>query len=288
MRPRQQRANRDDGAGARKPEHQRDQRPFAETGQHQAAVDEGPQRQSRERKGRPRSRAIGQGENIIGEQIARIEIDRARTELIDHGPAGRDMRRFEQCQDAPDQQRRQAARRLGDHEKHRQQIDEPQRAERLDEGFQIHEADMAPIRFGGKRWRLEAELDRHPQHVEVSEMDDLAVQINAPVAGDHNRQEQARDQEEIRHPERLCEGDQNMHEAGLAGGQFDAQHRMHHDDHDDADAFGIVHPIDASRRGRRQTLGDGGCAFSCHRCPFSARRRRIIGLLGFILLYSYK
>ena len=44
------------------------------------------------------------------------------------------------------------------------------------------------------------------------------------------------------------EGDQKMHEAGLARGRLDAQHRMHHDNHDDADAFGVVYPVDAYRR----------------------------------------
>ena len=136
---------------------------------------------------------------------------------------------------------------------------------------------MGPAGLGGKGRRLEAELNRHPQHVEIGEVDHLAVEIGAPVAVDHDREEQARDQEEIRHPERLCEGDQRMHEAVLAGGQFHAQHRMHHHHHDDADALGVVHPVDTARRclrrGRRSrgTLGDGGCAVWCHRCSFSAR-----------------
>jgi hypothetical protein len=70
------------------------------------------------------------------------------------------------------------------------------------------------------------------------------------------RQEQARDQEEIRHPERLCERHQRMHEAGLAGGRLDAQHRMHHHHHDDADALGVVDPVDASVR-NGGTVGRG-------------------------------
>jgi hypothetical protein len=74
----------------------------------------------------------------------------------------------------------------------------------------------------------------------------LAIEISAPVAVDHERQEQARDQEEIRHPERLGKSDQYMHEAGLADGQFHADHRMHHDHHHDADTFGVVHPVDPS------------------------------------------
>src|SRR6266851_4522134 len=60
-------------------------------------------------------------------------------------------------------------------------------------------------RLGGEGGRLETELDRHPQHVKVSEMHHLAVEIGAPATVDHDRQEQARDQKEIRHPEWLCE-----------------------------------------------------------------------------------
>ena len=104
---------------------------------------------------------------------------------------------------------------------------------------------MGPAALGGKGGRLEAELDGHPQQVEIGEMHHLAVEIGAPVAVDHDRQEQPRDQEEIRHPERFGEGDQDVHEAGLAGGGFHAQHRMHHHHHDDADALGVVDPVDA-------------------------------------------
>ena len=65
--------------------------------------------------------------------------------------------------------------------------------------------------------RLEGELDRGPQQVEIDEMHDLAVEIGAPVAVDHLRQEQARDQEEVRHAERLGEGDHRVQPAFLAG-----------------------------------------------------------------------
>src|SRR4029077_17958216 len=92
-----------------------------------------------------------------------------------------------------------------DNEKDRQQIDEPQRAERLDEGFQIFYPDMGPTLLGRKGRCLEAELDRHPQHVEIDEVDDLAIEIGTPVAVDDERQEKPGNQEEIRHPERFCE-----------------------------------------------------------------------------------
>ena len=114
---------------------------------------------------------------------------------------------------------------------------------------------MAPAVFGGEARCLEAELDRHPQHVEVSEVHDLAVEISAPVAVDHDGEEKPRNQEEIRHPERLREHDERMHETGVASRLFHPQHRMHHHHHDDADALGVVHPVDAGG-----TLRSGGCA----------------------------
>ena len=80
----------------------------------------------------------------------------------------------------------------------------------------------------------------------------------------------------------LRRGEIPIFEPGL-----DAQHRMHHHHHDDADALGVVDPVDALRRWRG-ALGDGECAVYGHRCLFLARHDRIIGGIGFILLYSYK
>jgi len=74
----------------------------------------------------------------------------------------------------------------------------------------------AQLVSAAKAGALKPNWNRHPQHVEIGEVHDLAVEIGAPVAVDHDRQEQARDQEEIRHPERLRKRDQKMHEAGLA------------------------------------------------------------------------
>ncbi len=149
---------------------------------------------------------------------------------------------------------------------------------------------MGPAALGGKGGRLEAELDGHPQHIEIGEVHHLAVEIGAPVAVDHDRQEQPGDQEEIRHPERFGECDQEMHEAGLPGGRLDPQHRMHHHHHDDADALGVVDPVDA-RRGlpcSQGALGNGGCAVWCHRCPFSARIGGIFGPQSFDCLIPIK
>ena len=146
--------------------------------------------------------------------------------------------------DEPDRQPRQPAGELHDDEEDRQQVDEPQRAERLDEGFEISGANAAPAHVGGKHRRLEGELDRHPQHVEIGEVHDLAVEIVAPVAVDDAGQEQAGDQEEVGHAERPREGDRGMHPALAAGRLLDAERRMHHHHHDDAEALGVVDPID--------------------------------------------
>ena len=187
------------------------------------------------------------------------------------------MRHLQRGGDEPDQNRRKVACQFYDDEEDRQQVDEPQRAERLDEGFQIFDADMRPALPGGEGRGLETELDRHPQHVEIGEVHDLAVEIGAPVAVDDEGQEKPGNQEEIRHPKRLCEHHHRVHEAGLARRQLHAQHRMHHHDHDDADALGVVDPVDAIR-----------CAVCSHACPVLARESRIMGGSGFFPLYSFK
>ena len=98
--------------------------------------------------------------------------------------------------------------------------------------------------LGGEHRRLEGELDRHPEHIEIGEVHDLAVEIVAPVAVDDAGQEQPGDQEEVRHAERLGERDQRMHPAFAAGGRLDAERRVHHHHHDDAEALGVVDPVD--------------------------------------------
>lgn len=180
------------------------------------------------------------------------------------------MRALQRCRDQPDDERVDIAGELSDDEEDRQQIDEPQRAERLDEGLEILQPDLGPTGLGRQRRRLEAELDRHPQHIEIGEVHHLAVEISAPVAVDHHRQEQPRDQEEVRHPERLCEHHDIVHEAGLLGGLLDPQHRVHHHDHDDADALGIIDPIDTRAHAPGGTICRSDCAVCSHPCPVSA------------------
>ena len=96
-----------------------------------------------------------------------------------------------------------------------------------------------------RRAGLDDGEDRQPEHVEIGEVHDLAVEIGAPVAVDDAEQEEAGEEEEIRHAERPREGDHVMHEALTAGGLTHAERRMHHDDENDADALGVVEPYDA-------------------------------------------
>src|SRR5579871_5037257 len=122
---------------------------------------------------------------MVRQPIARIEIDKARGKFVDHCPTGRKMCHLEYGSEAPDKSGRHPARQSCHDKEERQQVYEPQRTEWLDEGFKIKISRVAPICFGGKGGCLETELDRHPKHVEVSEMDNLAVDKGSPVAIDH-------------------------------------------------------------------------------------------------------
>src|SRR5262249_4665633 len=86
------------------------------------------------------------------------------------------------------------------------------------------------------------ELDGHPENVEIREMCDLAIKIGAPVAIDDLSQEQSRDHEEIRHPERLGKGHDSVQPTILSGRLLDAKRGMHHHDENDAESLAVVHP----------------------------------------------
>jgi hypothetical protein len=135
----------------------------------------------------------GERKDLAGEQIARIEEHEAGRELVDHGRAGRDRDALERGGREPHQRGRdrEAPRQLGDHEEDRQQIDEPECAERLPERFHIEPGGAGEAVLLRQQRRLEAELRRRPQEIEVNEMHDLAVEVGAPVAIDHLGKEEA-------------------------------------------------------------------------------------------------
>jgi len=67
-----------------------------------------------------------------------------------------------------------------------QQINEPQRAERLDEGFDGTDIPAWPQpASAAKAGALKPNWIVTHQHIESGEMNDLAVQVSAPVAVDH-------------------------------------------------------------------------------------------------------
>ncbi len=134
---------------------------------------------------------------------------------------------------------------LDDHKEDRQQIDEPQRAERLPERFKVKPAEAEQAMLSQQAGRLERELQGHPQDVEIGEMHDLAVEISAPVAVDDPSQEQSGNQEEIRHTERLGELHHRSEPALLTHRVLNAKRGMHHHHQDDAKAFGVIDPVDA-------------------------------------------
>ena len=137
--------------------------------------------------------------------------------------------------------------RAGDEEENRQHVDEPQRPER-------HHEACRPARDGRRRAvfqrdgrSLEGVLDRQPEHVEIGEVDHLAVEVARPRPVDRERQEQARQEKEVRHAERRGEGDDPAHEARrfpLREADVDADHGVHHHHEHDADALGVVDPVD--------------------------------------------
>ena len=158
------------------------------------------------------------------------------------------MRDFERSGDKPDDGDRHAAQQLHGDKEDRQQIDEPQSAERIDQRQEIEPRDFNGAGFGSDPGRLEGELDGHPQKIEISEVRDLAVEISAPVAADHMRQKQAGDHEKVRHAERPREIDHRVKPAVLADGRFDAERRVHHHHEDDAKALGVIDPVDPPGR----------------------------------------
>ena len=74
-------------------------------------------------------------------------------------------------------------------------------------------------------------------------MDHLGVEVAAPGPVDARGQEQPGDQEEVRHAEGPRPLDESMQGGLGADGLLHPQRRMHHDDQNDADAFGDIHPI---------------------------------------------
>jgi hypothetical protein len=62
---------------------------------------------------------------------------------------------------------------------------------------------------------------------------------------------------------------------------------MHHHDHDDADALGVVHPIDAPVGACRESGGKDFCAVYCYDCPVSgASWASLTGSVAFPFIHT--
>jgi hypothetical protein len=238
---------RDHRSGADEAHHQRNSGYECETGDHHQAVDRGPDQEGGDRELRMLLRQAREREEMRAEPITGVEIDEAGGELVHERISGLDPERLERDGGEEDEQWRRSARELGHDEKGRQQIDEPERAERIDEGVEIKLHDAERAHFAREPGRLEADLDGEPQHVEVDEMQNATIEIARPVAIDDAGQEQARDQEEVGHAERLGEIGDCMHPVLLSGRELDAEGRVHRHHHDDAEALGVIDPVDAFR-----------------------------------------
>jgi hypothetical protein len=83
-----------------------------------------------------------------------------------------DLRDLQQRRYGPHDDGRHVARRLGHHEEDGEQIDEPERAERLDEEG-VDFGDARPAEIGREAGGLESELDGDPKRVEIGEVQDL-------------------------------------------------------------------------------------------------------------------
>ncbi len=179
---------------------------------------------------------------------------------VDAGPAGQvgphrvfaavgkrrrcDMPRRRQRQN---ERRRQPAGQPRRQIEDRQQLNEPHRAERLDETLEIGRRE-------GRRGRqpqlagFDAKRDQQPQRVEVSEVDHLAIEKFPPWPLDRPAGEQPRHQEEVGHAKRLGEGDDLVQPAAVADRHSDPEGRMHGDHQHDRPALGVVDPGDAAGR----------------------------------------
>ena len=121
----------------------------ANAAEHQDAVEQGPERRGPPARARARLHPRGEREDARREQVAGVEIDEAAGELVDHGPAGLDRARSRarpRSSQIADGGHAQRCAQLGDHEEDRQQVDEPERAERLDEGFDVEPGDAGQRR----------------------------------------------------------------------------------------------------------------------------------------------
>src|SRR5262249_1700758 len=156
--------------------------PGGDIGKDEPAIDERPEAEAGERQPAMAVDEGREGEDPTGAVIAAEEEDEALAEFLADIPAHGVRDEVEQGRGAEDERRGNGAQELRHDEEDRQDIDEPERARRIPEAGDEIAADAVPIAIEKCRAeRLHGPLDDGPEPVEIGEVQDLAVEIGAPV-----------------------------------------------------------------------------------------------------------
>ena len=214
---------------------------------HHPPVEHGPDEQPAEPQHRILRSPLGKGEDLRRKGVPDIEIDIAVAEPVQHIPArinddelveGLQYQSAEQ--DNPDRHiPHQPCHDIED----QQHVDKPQRIGRLDKAHQPYFGKIERAGCEGAELK-NAQLQGHPQCIEIDEVDDLAVDIVCNRTMYAAAEEEARNQEEIRNSERIGKLHNGVHPALPVQQIFHIVHRMQHHHKNDADALGVIYPAD--------------------------------------------
>ena len=218
---------------------------FRAAGEHQVALDDGIA--DKRQRGR-HDVGLGRRDNAEhqrGESIAGVKIDEVGGEVVDEADAGLHREDLQGGRGGERQPMRhpEGEEQLGHQRIDRQHVDEPEHAVRLDDGHEGLADDRADV--ARAQADLEDDLQHGPERVEVEIVDDAAVGIGGPRTGNDGAEEQAGDQEELRHAERGGPADDVVEDAGAVQVFADAIGGVHHHHEDDREAFGGIYPIEA-------------------------------------------
>ena len=142
-----------------------------------------------------------------------------------------------------------------DDEEDRQQVDEPQRAERLDEGLRdrARPTSRQPV-SAANAGALKANWIVTQSDIEIGEVHHLAVEIGCASRGRSRAAGTGRRSGRSPACGTALRRRRRHASSRLAGRVLHAEHRVHHHHHDDADALGIVDPVDPAAGGPESPL----------------------------------
>ena len=158
-----------------------------------------------------------------GQPISGKKIDKAHGKFVRDEPAGFEMQCLQRRCGGKDQKRRRGAGQLCHHHENRQHVNEPDRVVRHEEGGRPLGKAFGGTDAAGQNSALGEEQDRHPDKVEIDEVQDLAVEKLPPGPVDALGEEQAGYQEKVRHAEGAGPFDEAVEPAQLTRRFFDAQ-----------------------------------------------------------------